>query len=102
MSRFRQLRRRFLRQSFVWKLLLVIVAAATLAIGVLLLTIDYNYIGHGCYDLSADAAAASRLNANVRFFEDISESARQPTPGRSIFFHETSCARDGLMHLDAK
>lgn len=38
----------------------------------------------------------------INFFEDVMESKRKPTPGRTIFFHETSCSKDGLVHLNAR
>lgn len=38
----------------------------------------------------------------VVYFEDVLESKKHPTPGKSIFFHETSCATDGLVHLNAR
>lgn len=34
--------------------------------------------------------------------EDVLESKRMPTPGKSIFFHETSCSRTGLVQLNAR
>lgn len=40
--------------------------------------------------------------STINFFEDVMESKRKPTPGRSVFFHETSCAKDGLVHLNAR
>lgn len=40
--------------------------------------------------------------SSINFFEDVMESKRMPTPGRSIFFHETSCSKDGLVHLNAR
>lgn len=33
---------------------------------------------------------------------DVLESAKLPTPGRSIFFHETSCSVDGTIKLNAR
>lgn len=38
----------------------------------------------------------------INFFEDVLESKRKPTPGRSIFFHETSCSHDGIINLNAR
>lgn len=39
---------------------------------------------------------------SIVFFEDVMQSKKQPTPGKSIFFHETSCTKDGLIHLNAR
>lgn len=44
----------------------------------------------------------SNSQAGISFFEDVLESKRRPTPGMSVFFHETSCAKDGLVHLNAR
>lgn len=38
----------------------------------------------------------------VKLFENVLESKRKPTPGKSIFFHETSCSKNGLMILNAR
>lgn len=57
----------------------------------------------------ARAKQCFRLNAaigdeisTIKFFEDVMEAKRKPRPGRSIFFHETSCSRDGTVHLNAR
>lgn len=39
---------------------------------------------------------------HINFFDDMMESKKMPTPGKSIFFHETSCSTDGLVHLNAR
>lgn len=51
-----------------------------------------------CFQLNGISDDLSSIN----FFEDVMESKRKPTPGRSIFFHETSCSKDGLVHLNAR
>lgn len=38
----------------------------------------------------------------IRYFEDILDSKWQPTPGKTIFFHETSCSKSGIVELNAK
>lgn len=53
-----------------------------------------------CFHLNA--AAIGDDISSINFFEDVMESKRKPTPGRSIFFHETSCSKDGLIHLNAR
>lgn len=53
-----------------------------------------------CFRLNAEAIGKDDVSIN--FFEDVMESPRKPTPGRSIFFHETSCSKDGLVHLNAR
>lgn len=52
-----------------------------------------------CFHLNA---AIGDEISSIIFFEDVMESKRMPTPGRSIFFHETSCSIDGLVHLNAR
>lgn len=44
----------------------------------------------------------SDRSISISFFEDVLESKKRPTPGKSIFFHETSCGSDGLVHLNAR
>lgn len=39
---------------------------------------------------------------HINFFDDMMQSKKMPTPGKSIFFHETSCSTDGLVHLNAR
>lgn len=53
-----------------------------------------------CFRLNS--AAIGDDISSINFFEDVMESNRKPTPGRSIFFHETSCSKDGLVHLNAR
>lgn len=40
--------------------------------------------------------------ASIILFDDVMESKRMPTPGKSIFFHETSCSKTGLVQLNAR
>lgn len=52
-----------------------------------------------CFHLNA---AVGENIAYIKFFEDVMESRKKPTPGKSIFFHETTCSKDGLLHLNAR
>lgn len=52
-----------------------------------------------CFHLNA---ANGDEMSKINFFDDIMESKRMPTPGQSIFFHETSCSKDGLVYLNAR
>lgn len=38
----------------------------------------------------------------INLLEDISESETKPKLGKSIFFHETSCGRNGMVRLNAR
>lgn len=66
--------------------------------------------GTGFVDKTAAATLSqnsidSRANGGidgVRYFEDILDSKWQPTPGKTIFFHETSCSKSGIIELNAK
>lgn len=40
--------------------------------------------------------------ALITYFPKLKQSYRQPTPGKSIFFHETSCGGDGFVRLTAR
>lgn len=44
----------------------------------------------------------SELNRSIALLDDILFSERQPRPGKSIFFHETSCSADNLVRLNAR
>lgn len=56
----------------------------------------------------ADKSAITHSSGNdagddgIRYFEDILDSKWQPTPGKTIFFHETSCSKTGIIELNAK
>lgn len=39
---------------------------------------------------------------NVMLLEDVLEAKIKPTPGKSIFFHETSCLNDGRIVLNSR
>lgn len=39
---------------------------------------------------------------SIQYFEDILDSKWKPTPGKSIFFHETSCSKTGIVELNSK
>lgn len=46
-----------------------------------------------------------QLNAkiqNVLLLEDVFEAEIKPMPGKSIFFHETSCSNDGRIALNSR
>lgn len=49
-----------------------------------------------CYFSTAKHADA------IKYFEDILDAKKQPTPGKAIFFHETGCSRSGIIKLNAK
>lgn len=58
-------------------------------------TLTQNSIGYG-------ASGGGGGGDGVRYFEDILDSKWQPTPGKTIFFHETSCSKSGIVQLNAK
>lgn len=39
---------------------------------------------------------------DIELLEDVLESEKRPKPGKSIFFHETSCTEDGIVVLNAR
>lgn len=43
-----------------------------------------------------------KFNQIIKYFEDVLESSKSPTPGKTIFFHETSCSSDGLIRLNGR
>lgn len=61
---------------------------------------NLKFIGKQCYeDLLFATNDPTKLEGRLH---DVMESAKQPTPGRSIFFHETSCSVDGTIKLNAR
>lgn len=38
----------------------------------------------------------------IAYLEDVMESQRKPKLGKTVFFHETSCLKDGIVHLNAR
>lgn len=41
-------------------------------------------------------------NQKIAYLENLIDSELKPTPGESIFFHETSCYKNGLINLNAR
>lgn len=39
---------------------------------------------------------------SIKYFEDVMDSNKMPSPGKSIFFHETSCSKSGIVQLNAR
>lgn len=78
----------------------------TLVIGSVLTILIWTFLlpdvtrAKQCFHLNA--AVGDKIES-INFFEDVMESKRLPTPGKTIFFHETSCSKeDGLFHLNAR
>lgn len=53
-------------------------------------------MGKKCYKLGSNAVKGFKL------FDDILESKQQPKPGKSIFFHVTTCSTNGSIILNAR
>lgn len=88
------------KQPFMYKLYLILIIVVLIIIGLSLWTSNDTAIGHKCFGLNADLPVESYQD--IVFLEDISHSAKKPQPGKSIFFHETSCARNGQITLNAR
>lgn len=43
-----------------------------------------------------------RVHSSIRYFDDISDAQKQPTRGKSVFFHETTCISNGIVKLNSK
>lgn len=39
---------------------------------------------------------------SIRYFADIMDNEHQPTSGKAIFFHETSCSKTGIAKLNSR
>lgn len=53
----------------------------------------FNYIDFECFQFT------KKNQTPIDFLEDVQLSKREPQKGNTIFFLETSCANDGLLHL---
>lgn len=42
------------------------------------------------------------IYSGIELLEDVLKSEKRPKPGKSIFFHETSCTEDGIVVLNAR
>lgn len=47
-----------------------------------------------CYETSR--------NKSINYFDDILDEIKQPTPVKTIFFHETTCSKTGIINLNSK
>lgn len=56
-------------------------------------SINFKYKDFKCFQFPKN------VTQPIVLLEDVMDSPRQPTPGKSIFFIETSCAKDGLINL---
>lgn len=88
------------RQPFLYKILLILIFVVLIIISLSLWSTDNGAIGHKCFSLNDESLLTTYQD--IIFLDDITYSVKKPTPGRSIFFHETSCARDGLITLNAR
>lgn len=43
-----------------------------------------------------------KTNHSIRYFDDVLDAKIQPKIGQTIFFHETTCSKTGIVHLNAK
>lgn len=88
----------FLRQQCLYKLLLgLIFVVLVVTISLWSSSVDN---AKKCFALSEHRLPPDF--GTITLLEDISHSVKKPKPGKSIFFHETSCARNGLVHLNAR
>ncbi|XP_031632385.1 lactosylceramide 4-alpha-galactosyltransferase-like [Contarinia nasturtii] len=53
-----------------------------------------------CFKLKSTSVGADI--SSINFFEDVMKSGKHPTLGKTIFFHETSCSTNNLVHLNAR
>lgn len=44
----------------------------------------------------------NRIYDGINLLEDVLDSGKRPTPGKSIFFHETSCTKNGIVVLNPR
>lgn len=88
----------FVRQPFLYKCLLLLICLALVIINVAF-WIPVKSEPQKCFTLSENHLPA--IGA-INVLEDISESETKPKLGKSIFFHETSCGRNGIVRLNAR
>ncbi|KAJ6647401.1 Lactosylceramide 4-alpha-galactosyltransferase [Pseudolycoriella hygida] len=72
----------------------------------LLLLIEKSFTKNESMRRDAEACYGSltkhKNEYEIRYLEDIMEAQKKPNAGNSIFFHETTCSRSGLVHLNSR
>lgn len=86
-----------LRQPFFSRTFLLTVFLA----GCMLMVTIWTFIAPST-EMAKKCFRHTATDINIKFLEDVMESPRKPTPGKSIFFHETSCSKDGLIRLNGR
>lgn len=81
--------------------LLILVGLVIFTIFLIALSISlYNFKEKiSCYNRSTSNTSSS---APIVYFEDILDAKKQPIPGKTIFFHETSCTQSGIVQINSK
>lgn len=89
-------------------MLLVAIAAITVLTVYWWSSIDHYTVARRCFShhpsqWAAPATGNHQRPSAVDMLPDIMVARRQPRPGRTVFFHETSCvAADGVARLNAR
>lgn len=66
----------------------------------LALSIEQSMSTPECYKLSKSIKNDDEYS--IKYLVDVMDAAEMPTPGKSIFFHETTCSKTGLVHLNSR
>lgn len=85
---------RFARQHIISKLLIGLAFVLTIATLTYWSNADAHLNAKKCF-------MNNNLVWDVELLEDIMSSEKKPQPGKSIFFHETSCS-NGIVKLNAR
>lgn len=83
------------------KLLFILVGLLIFSIFLIALSIGLNRFKDQipCYNRSISNTSSS---ASIVYFDDILDAKKQPTSGKTIFFHETSCTQNGIVQINSK
>lgn len=92
-SRFISLRQPFFDRK-VW---------ATILIGVsILVTLWFVFVPNVKNAKKCFQRSTKQDDSTISYLIDLMESKKMPQKGKTIFFHETSCSKDGLVRLNAR
>lgn len=85
---------RFARQHIISKFLIGLAFVLFIATFTYWTKTDFRLNGRKCF-------MKNDLVWDVELLEDIMTSEKKPQPGKSVFFHETSCS-NGIVKLNAR
>lgn len=89
-----------LRQHILYKAIFTVIILIMIITVSLWMSDPDSSSGKKCFRRNYNFANVGEVA--ITLLEDIMESEKKPTPGKTIFFHETSCSKNGLVRLNAR